>query len=133
MDETLEHAVADRAPPSPRFAAGTTIGHFRIVRELGAGGMGIVFEAYDPDLDRSVAIKVVRDRDAGSSAGMRLVREAQAMARLGHPNVVPVHEVGTIDGQVFVVMELVRGATLGTWLEASRSWREIVKAFVAAG
>ena len=87
-----------------RFAPGTTIGHFRVVRELGAGGMGVVFEAHDPDLDRRVAIKVVK-------GGVRsnLLREAQAMARLTHPNVVTVHEVGTIDTQVFVVMELVPG------------------------
>ena len=110
-----------------RFAPGTTIGHFRVVRELGAGGMGVVFEAYDPDLDRHVAIKVVK-------GGVRsnLLREAQAMARLAHPNVVAVHEVGTIDDQVFVVMELVTGGTLAGWLAAPRPWREIVATFVAA-
>ena len=110
-----------------RFAPGTTIGHFRVVRELGAGGMGVVFEAHDPDLDRRVAIKVVK-------AGVRsnLLREAQAMARLTHPNVVTVHEVGTIDDQVFVVMELVTGGTLAGWLAEPRPWRDIVATFVAA-
>jgi tetratricopeptide (TPR) repeat protein/tRNA A-37 threonylcarbamoyl transferase component Bud32 len=104
------------------------------VRELGAGGMGVVFEAHDPDLDRRVAIKVVRDRNAGSAAGMRLIAEAQAMARLAHPNVVGVHEVGTIDNQVFLVMELVRGDTLAGWLDRHpRPWRDIVGMFVQAG
>src|SRR2546421_706000 len=131
--ETLEQTADDHAAPPPRFAPGATLEHFRIVRELGAGGMGFVLEAYDADLDRHVAIKIVRDREAGSAAGVRLVREAKAMAKLAHPNVVPVHEVGTIDGQVFVVMELVRGATLAAWLEQPRTWREIVAAFVQAG
>ena len=125
-DATLPMADDDRVEPLPRFAPGTSIGRFRIVGELGAGGMGVVFEAYDPELDRAVAIKVVRE-------GKKLIDEAQAMARLSHPNVVPVHEVGTIDGQLFLVMELVRGETLARWLEQPRSWREVVRAFVDAG
>ncbi len=104
------------------------------MRELGRGGMGIVYEAHDPDLDRHVAIKVVRDRRAGSAAGVRLIAEAQAMARLAHPHVVAVHEVGTIENQVYVVMELVPGDTLAAWLEQRpRPWREIVAMFVQAG
>ncbi|HET9988900.1 MAG TPA: serine/threonine-protein kinase, partial [Kofleriaceae bacterium] len=124
---TLDHEPSDRVEAPVRFAPGTTIGHFRVVRELGAGGMGVVFEAHDPDLDRRVAIKVVK-------GGVRsnLLREAQAMARLTHPNVVTVHEVGTIDDQVFVVMELVPGGTLAGWLAEPRPWREIVATFVAA-
>ena len=129
---TLDHEPSDRVEAPARFAPGTTIAHFRIVRELGAGGMGVVFEAQDADLDRRVAIKVVRDHNAGSAAGLRLIREAQAMARLTHPNVVTVHEVGTIDDQVYVVMELVRGSTLADWLGAPRPWREIVDTFIAA-
>jgi tetratricopeptide (TPR) repeat protein len=134
VESTLEAAPSDRVEAQPAFAPGSTIGHFRVVRELGAGGMGVVFEAHDPDLDRRVAIKVVRDRNAGSAAGKRLIAEAQAMARLAHPNVVGVHEVGTIDNQVFVVMELVRGDTLAGWLDRSpRPWREIIEVFVQAG
>jgi tetratricopeptide (TPR) repeat protein len=134
VESTLEAADSDRVEALPAFAPGSTIGHFRVVRELGAGGMGVVFEAHDPDLDRRVAIKVVRDRNAGSAAGQRLIAEAQAMARLAHPNVVGVHEVGTIDNQVFLVMELVRGDTLAGWLDRSqRPWRDIVTVFVHAG
>jgi tetratricopeptide (TPR) repeat protein len=132
-ERTLDLDPGDRVAPPKPFAAGYTIGHFRVVRELGAGGMGIVFEAYDPDLDRRVAIKVVRGRDASTEAGARLIREAQAMAKLAHQNVVAVHEVGTIEGEVFLVMELVPGETLAVWLEAPRAWREIVGAFVQAG
>src|SRR5205823_2439580 len=132
-DRTLDALTGDRVAPAKPFAAGFTIGHFRVVRELGRGGMGVVLEAYDPDLDRRVAIKVVRDRDAKSEAGARLLREAQAMAKLAHPHVIAVHEVGTIEGQVFLVMELVPGETLATWFEKPRLWREIVGAFVQAG
>ncbi|MGN6110245.1 MAG: protein kinase domain-containing protein [Kofleriaceae bacterium] len=135
LDNPGEPAPDDAhdAPAAGPFAPGATIGHFRLVRQLGAGGMGVVFEAYDPDLDRRVAIKVVRGAEADSAAGVRLIREAQAMARLTHPNVVGVHEVGTIEGQVFVVMELVRGETLATWLDERRPWRAIVELFVQAG
>jgi len=129
VDVTLPMAEADRVEALPRFAAGTSISRFRIVGELGAGGMGIVFEAYDPELDRQVAIKVLGDRDAGR----KLLDEAQAMARLAHPNVVPVYEVGTIDDQLFLVMELVRGETLASWLDRPHGWREIVRAFLEAG
>ena len=132
-ERTLDLDPGDRVAPAKPFGAGITIGHFRIVRELGAGGMGVVFEAYDPDLDRKVAIKVVRGRDASTEAGARLIREAQAMAKLAHPHVVAVHEVGTIAGEVFLVMELVVGETLATWLETPRPWRDIVGAFVQAG
>ncbi len=117
----VEHVVF---PPS-------AIADFAIVRELGRGGMGIVYEAYDRDLDRHVALKVVRDQRVGSSS--RLGDEAKAMARLTHPNVVAVHQVGTIDDQVFVVMELVRGETLSDWLRQVRPWREVVAMFVQAG
>ena len=132
-ERTLDLDPADRVAPAKPFAAGYTIGHFRVVRELGAGGMGVVFEAYDPDLDRKVAIKVVRGTGASTEAGARLIREAQAMARLAHPHVVAVHEVGTIEGEVFLVMELVPGETLAVWLETPRAWRDIVGAFVQAG
>jgi tetratricopeptide (TPR) repeat protein len=130
----LEPASDDPVEPIERASMPATIAHFTIVRELGRGGMGIVYEAHDPDLERHVAIKVVRDRRAGSAAGIRLIAEAKAMARLAHPNVVGVHEVGTIDNQVYVVMELVPGETLAGWLGRElRPWREIVAMFVQAG
>jgi eukaryotic-like serine/threonine-protein kinase len=133
VEQTLDLSDDGSAPVPRGFTPGASIGHFRIARELGAGGMGVVFEAYDPDLDRRVAIKVVRDREAGSAAGRRLIAEAQAMAKLAHPNVVSVHEVGTVDDQVFVVMELVPGDTLAGWLASPRPWRDIVRVFVETG
>src|SRR5687767_3738818 len=84
------------------------IGRFELGKRLGAGGMGVVYEARDPDLDRTVAIKVLLDRS-------ELTREAQALAKLRHGNVVAVHEIGTWQGLPFVAMEHVRGPTLRAW------------------
>lgn len=99
--------------------------------------MGQVWRARDPELDRDVAIKVLHPdvRDArGTEARERLRREAQAMAKLQHPNVIAVHEVGEAEGQIFVVMELVTGGTLRQWLaRTSRSVAEIVDVFAQAG
>src|SRR5580704_3643529 len=78
------------------ISAGGTLGRYRLERELGAGGMGVVFAAFDPDLERRIALKVLR-ADTGE-ARRRLLREARAMARLFHPNVVVVYEVGSANG-----------------------------------
>jgi serine/threonine protein kinase len=129
MDRTwdaTDHSLPAAGTPSSLAVpvVGATIGHFVVRAVLGQGGMGTVVEGYDPDLDRAVAIKVVRDRAAGSAAGRRLVREAQAMARLTHPNVVGVHEVGTIDRQVYLAMEArARHGTLHAWLKRKRPAR----------
>ncbi len=110
------------------------IGRFTIVRELGAGGMGVVYVAYDEQLDRRVAVKLLRGSEADTEAKLRLQREAQAMARLSHPNVVTVHEVGTFQGQVFVAMEFIDGMDLRGWLKAERhDWRSVVAIFSQAG
>jgi tetratricopeptide (TPR) repeat protein len=126
--DTRPGAGADGTP-----GAGETIGRYRIVELLGQGGMGVVYVARDPELDREVAIKLVhRDRAPGNQA--RLVREAQAMAKLSHANVVAVHDVGVVDGRVFIAMELVAGTTLRAHLEGARPpWRRVVAMFVAAG
>jgi serine/threonine protein kinase len=116
--------------------ASPTLGRYRVERILGMGGMGVVYAAYDPELNRKVAIKLLQP-DSQVTAGTlrsRLMREAQAMAQLSHPNVINVFEVGTFGEQVFVVMELIDGTTLGGWLRKEpRSWREIVRVFAAAG
>jgi predicted Ser/Thr protein kinase len=110
------------------------IGRFTIVRELGAGGMGVVYVAYDEQLDRRVAVKLLRGASPSSDASRRLEREAQAMARLSHPHVVTVHEVGTFEGQVFVAMEFVDGQDLRGWLKSEpRTWRAIIDVFRQAG
>jgi hypothetical protein len=113
------------------IAPGTRIGdRFRVIGQLGAGGMGIVYRAHDEKLSRDVAIKV-HARETGAT---RLEREATAMAQLSHPNVVAVYELGMHEGAVFIAMELVDGETARKWLErAPRTWREIVRLYCAAG
>ncbi|MCB9749087.1 MAG: serine/threonine protein kinase [Myxococcales bacterium] len=118
----------------PSHAPTPTIGRFRVVDRLGAGGMGVVYLAHDPELDRRVAIKVLRERGGGREAASRLQREAQAIARVAHPNVVAVHETGVHEGAVFVVMEHVEGRSLRTWLEEhARTPAEILDVFAGAG
>src|SRR5688572_22599890 len=97
----------------------TRIGRFVVLERLGAGGMGIVYSAFDPELDRKVAIKVLFERRATPRERARLVAEAKAMAKLAHPNVVHVYEVGEHRGQMFVAMEHVRGRTLRKWCSES--------------
>jgi len=100
--------------------------------------MGDVYAAYDPELDRKVAVKLLRARSSagqGASEGRtRLLREAQAIAKLSHPNVVTVYDVGTFQDQVFIAMQFVDGHTLGHWVHArDRQWTEVVNIFVEAG
>ncbi len=97
--------------------------------------MGVVYTAFDDKLERKIAIKVMRSDSAeGSNGRVRLIREAQALAKLSHPNVVTVYEVGEWQGHVFVAMELVEGRTLRGWLKIKRwKWREVVAMFVQAG
>ena len=124
---------APRAPVAtkPKLAAGTRLGRYEIMRELGAGGMGVVYLARDPELDRDVAIKLLRGF-GGEAARVRLRREAQAMARLAHPNVVAVFDVGEHAGDAFVAMEYLAGDTLARWV-AGKSAREILEAYRAVG
>jgi len=116
-----------------------TLARFALRERLGEGGMGQVWRARDPELDRDVAVKVLRPEVVtsavrASEARARLKREAQAMARLAHPNVIAVHEVGDAADQVFVVMELVKGGTLRQWLDAGpRGVDAILDVFVQAG
>jgi len=115
------------------LAPGTAVDRYVIERRLGAGAMGVVYAARDPQLDRQVAIKLLRGRDDDEGLRARLLREAQALARVDHANVVAVHDVGPYDGQVFVAMELVRGDTLRAWLAKPRAWRDVLAVVVAAG
>ena len=133
--------VASGRTPVPRASQemprGATLGRYLILAKLGAGGMGVVYAAYDPELDRKVAIKLLHaaaGRGEGAQGRARLLREAQAMARLAHPNVVTVYDVGTIDERVFIAMEFVDGCTLTEWLtQAQRTQAEIREKFIAAG
>jgi serine/threonine-protein kinase len=121
-------------PPGEPLVAGATAGRFVVLRRIGAGGMGAVYSAYDPDLDRKVALKVVLPGRWGARPQARLMREAQAMARLSHPEVITVYEVDLVDNQVFIAMEFMDGGTLREWLESEpRPWREIVERYIRAG
>lgn len=114
------------------------LGRYELLSVLGAGGMGIVYEAHDPEIDRRVAIKLVRrlGRLGPEPAELqrRLEHEARAMARVSHPNTVAIHDVGVHDGQLFIVMHHVAGQTLRQWLaEPKHSRSEILEVFLAAG
>ena len=134
-DRNAEQSTVKQGNGSPMsrrpLERGARVGRYRIQRPLGEGGMGVIYEALDPELNRWVALKLVRF--AAQSGNDRLLREAQAMARVDHPNVVPVHDVGTHDGGVFVAMQLVRGSDLGDWLRKPRSWHEITSVMREAG
>jgi len=110
------------------------VDRYRILRLVGFGGMGMVYAAHDPSLHRTIALKVIRPHLAGSTAFQaRLLRESNAMARVSHPNVAVVYDVGRSDGLLFIAMEWVDGKTLGQWLERGpHSWRAIVEVFVQA-
>ena len=108
------------------------IGRFALLEVLGVGGMGVVYAAHDPELDRDIAIKVLHAGTTGD-ARQRLLREAQALAKIDHANVIKVHDVGDHDGQVYIAMELADAGTLRTWLATKRSVKEIVETFVLAG
>ncbi|WP_096328675.1 serine/threonine-protein kinase [Nannocystis exedens] len=116
--------------------APSRIGRFVVLRELGAGAMGVVYAAYDAKLDRRLAIKVLSDKYPGEHerGTSRLEREAQALARLSHPNVVQVYEVGPVEGGIYIAMELVHGRTLREWLsDAPRDWRAVLAVFMQVG
>ncbi len=121
---------------------GTVVHRYIVLRTLGQGGMGVVYLAFDSELERRVALKLVRVQDdvpeatlTLASGGSRMLREAQAMAKLSHTNVLPVYDVGSYRGAIFIATEYVDGETLHEWATGTcrRTWREVVKVFLAAG
>jgi TolB-like protein/tetratricopeptide (TPR) repeat protein len=131
-----EQSSTPSAPEAPSLPPGTTIGRFELIRELGRGGLGVVYEARDTSLGRTVAFKLVRGGDRQDARGERLIREAEAAARLSHPNVVTLHDVGTSEHGPYLVLELLRGETLGSRLKRgalplAEAWR--IAADLAAG
>ncbi len=142
-DRSTRGLSGDRAPAQQlsddevlaRLRAVARVGRFTILRQIGAGGMGTVSLAYDEKLDRKVAIKMIRARYAESQGlRRRFLREGQALARLSHPNIVTIYEVGEHLGLPFLAMELVDGCDLETWLKATeRSPAEILRFFCQAG
>ncbi|NOJ81986.1 tetratricopeptide repeat protein [Myxococcus xanthus] len=133
-------ARTNARPPSgkgPSLERGTAVGRYLVLERLASGGMGVVYSAYDPELDRRVALKLLRVAALGLEAEQgraHLLHEAQAMARVSHPHVVPVYDVGTFGPQVFLTMELVDARTLRPWLkDAPRTWRQVLALFLDAG
>jgi eukaryotic-like serine/threonine-protein kinase len=114
---------------------GERIDRYLVLDHLGAGGMGEVLVAYDPQLDRRVALKLLRPDSHAEDpqASTRMLREAQALAKLSHPNVVAVHDVGTHHSQVYIAMEYVEGTSLSVWLRTPRPWREATSMLIASG
>ncbi len=123
--------------PLLQLPRGTLVGRYVLGERLGAGGMGVVYSARDPELARDVAVKfVLRQAETltQSSGQAFLLREAQSLAKLSHPNVVAVYDAGLFQERVFIAMELVKGQTLRQWLKAApRPWEEVVERFAAAG
>src|SRR6187551_3641090 len=120
------------------LARGSSIGRYIVLAMVGRGGMGEVYAAYDPEMDRKVAVKLLRVKPGNgvslAEGRTRTLREAQAIARLSHSNVVVVYDVGTFEDKVFIAMEYVEGNTVTYWLQArQRTWQEILKVFMAAG
>ncbi len=119
--------------PTAALVAGDTLGRYKIIAPLGAGGMGVVYVAHDPSLDRRVAIKLMQG-PSSPRAGALLMQEGRAVARLAHANVVTVYDLGEDRGQWYVAMELVEGGTLADWRRAApRTSRDILSMFIAAG
>jgi hypothetical protein len=130
----LIEALAD-APEelNTELAKGQLVGRYRIVELLGRGGFGIVFKATDTELGREVALKLLRAARRDQEGEARLMREAQAMARLSDDNVITVYDVGTFEGGVFVAMELVADGTLRDFVAKKPAWREILEVMLRAG
>lgn len=133
----VDEAAVLHQRSSRKLVPGSPVARYVIRERIGSGGMGIVYLAHDPQLGRDVALKLVRHvrAEAGRAVvSQRLLREARAMARVTHPNVVTVYDAGEVDGQVFIAMELVTGPTLAQWLRSeTRDWRAVMRVFLDAG
>ncbi|MEM6795316.1 MAG: serine/threonine-protein kinase, partial [Acidobacteriota bacterium] len=131
---TLGQKTASTAlrPAPGTLDTGSILGRYVLLGPIGRGGSGQVFAAYDPQLDRKVAVKVLRSApDTAAGSPERLLREARALARLQHPNVLTIHDIGESAGRVFVATELLAGSTVAEWLsEGERPWTEVVEIFV---
>ncbi len=143
LAELLRDMSEGHCPPGAAVSGpgleGRALGRYLVLERLGEGGMGEVYAAYDPKLDRKVALKLLREPAPVHGPGLaegassdRLLREARAMARLSHPNVVTAYDAHVVDGRLCLAVELVRGATLAAWLGARRERPEMLRVFVDA-
>jgi serine/threonine protein kinase len=127
IDTTPTSRGPDRRDPD-HVDAPARLGRYELVYTLGRGTYGVVFAAYDPELDREVAIKVFNDLNTSEACQ----REAVALARSVHPNVVALHDFGCADGLWFLVMDIVHGGTLREYMNGWHDWREVVRVFIQA-
>src|SRR5688572_24837441 len=141
----VDHTEQVPAPAGPvdtsALRRGSSLGRYVVLDVLGRGGMGIVYAAYDPELDRKIAVKLVKwgsSSTAGTGGRSRLQREAQALAKLTHSNIVGVYDVGTIGDAIFVAMEFISGETIAAWIKRRwpadpPHWRDVLSIMVPAG
>ena len=124
--EGLEEVRSDTLP---------RVGRYVLLRKLGEGGMGVVYSAYDQELDRKVALKIIHpERQQDPELRTRILREAQALARVSAPNVIHVYQVGEVDGQLFIAMEFVNGTTLSKWQsDPTHTWQDVLRMYINAG
>ena len=141
VSDTHESDSGDDGQPGGKtdgaLKKGAALGRYLVLEQLGAGAMGVVYAAYDPELDRKIAIKVLRPHEGKGNRERRqerLVREAKAMAKLSHPNVGAIYDVGVHGDQVFLAMEFLSGGTLTDWVRAKkRPSPEVVALFIEVG
>lgn len=132
--QTVDQVSTEPSSGDPGLPRGAALGRYLVLDPLGSGGMSVVYSAYDPELDRKVAVKLMRTSYWNEIGRNRALREAQALAKLSHPNIIAVLDVGTLNDQLFIAMELVDGHTLGDWIEAEQpGWSSIVAAMIQAG
>ncbi|PTL77364.1 tetratricopeptide repeat protein [Vitiosangium sp. GDMCC 1.1324] len=125
--------LTEELSPLP-LARGTTVSRYVVRERIGSGAMGVVYAADDPELGRRVALKVLRpEGHQREELQQRLLREAQALARLSHSNVVTLYDVGTYGDGIFLAMELVEGTTLAEWMKEPHPWKEVLRVFLEAG
>ena len=132
LERDRTQTTAESSPPKQKskgaeVSRGTVIGRYTILDHLGSGGMASVYSAYDTHLERIVALKMLRAELEIEEVRARMLREAQAMARLKHENVVTVYEVGTFDNRIYIAMEYVDGKTLTAWSKEPRPWRDVLE------
>ncbi|MEM6289673.1 MAG: serine/threonine-protein kinase [Myxococcota bacterium] len=137
LEPTVHGTPAPDPQSVPRIARGDSVGRYVVLDLVGHGGMGRVYKSYDPKLKREVALKLLRT--TASEMEVRAFREAQAMAALAHPNVVPVYDVDRADGRIYIAMEFIAGQTMRAWLKkrplepGPNWWREVLGLMVQAG
>jgi len=134
-DSQADAQAEDDAVDALRFERGSVIDRYIVIDRIGAGAMGVVYTAYDPRLDRRIALKVMHAR-GGAQADVvtRVLREAQALAKLSHPNVVAVYDANVVGDAVYLTMELICGVSLTRWLkQAPRGVAEVLRVFIEAG